>query len=814
MSTKQRIFIPTYISSVDYQPARVQPRLLFYNGLKQCEPYYIASGSITLATNQALEAFPYFDNYSGATTTTSSLSLLFFNEEAPYGVAPTASLYTEYWEDYVELLYNPRTRLINASAIIPLADYFKMELNDIVDFRGNYYHLRAINDYSLSDGTCKIQLLGPILRDSTTLQPVTNQCDFEFTSIVAPITTTTTSTSTTTTTLPPGLCSTYRVSNGNSDGSIRYTPCGSDVSQIFFLARNTSYDLCVFNNQISVNSGLNVTFTNFGTSCTQTPTTCQSISVFNPTGVNQTFSYIGCNDTQCNANLLAVLTPGQTRVVCAKPQSLVAGNNIATTVGSCVSSCFIPIPITTTSTSTSTTSTTTAPPTTTTTTVNCNFDFTSSVGPLTTTSTTTTTTIAPPPQGIMSYLIVGGGGASGGDGGGAGGAGGLISGSISLPTNTLYNIVVGNGGVNGGNGGDSIAFGLAAIGGGAGGGGGLDGKQGGSGGGGGYGVNRPNFPYNTIGGLGTVGQGKDAGGGRYRISNQPIGNRPAYSGGGGGASTRGEGIYNNSSDLPPIGGSGSKWIDNTFYAGGGGGAYSDGNGVVGGPGGGGRGRTFAASAQSGVANTGGGAGGGSAANGGSGIVKVAYAGNPVATGGIIETIAGVTTHTFTQNGVLNFGNVTTTTTNPYPTNLRYSRITNSSEGIGLPMNISYTDFRGNFRTVDLPAAQPFVGYRFINVSGGGFENSGISINSLPDGGSVGITNITNTTTFVVPPVFLTYRIQSNNTQYKAIAYQNQNGEIITYTSSTAFDITVCAVQNSITELTTTGVTITNVAGNC
>jgi hypothetical protein len=201
MSTKQRIFIPTYISSVDYQPARVQPRLLFYNGLKDCEPYFVASGSITLATNQALNAFPYFDNYSGQNTTTESLSLLFFNEEAPYGVAPTASLYTEYWEDYVELLYNPRTRLINAAAIIPLADYFKMELNDIVDFRGNYYHLRAINDYSLSDGTCKIQLLGPILPDALNLIKEDNcafsysisaiNCDFEFTSSIVTTTTTT-----------------------------------------------------------------------------------------------------------------------------------------------------------------------------------------------------------------------------------------------------------------------------------------------------------------------------------------------------------------------------------------------------------------------------------------------------------------------------------------------------------------------------------------------------------------------------------------------------------------------------------------------
>lgn len=164
------IFIPTYISSADYAPARVLPRLFFYNGLIDCETYFIESGSLTqYGIAKAESAFPYFDNYNvvtGSFPSEGSRTLLFNNEAASYGAAPTASLYTEYWSDYISLLYNPRTRLLNCSAIIPLADYVKMELNDIVNFRGNYYHLRAINDYSLKDGTCSLQLLGPIIEDA------------------------------------------------------------------------------------------------------------------------------------------------------------------------------------------------------------------------------------------------------------------------------------------------------------------------------------------------------------------------------------------------------------------------------------------------------------------------------------------------------------------------------------------------------------------------------------------------------------------------------------------------------------------------
>ena len=164
------IYIPTYINSAEYTPARVLPRLFFYNGMINCESYYIESGSLTTSgVSYEQTAFPYFDNYNvvtGSFPTADSDSLLFTNETSVYGTTPDNSLYTNYWETYISLLYNPKTRLLNCSAIIPLADYFKMELNDVVNFRGNYYHLRAINDYSLKTGECNLQLLGPIISDT------------------------------------------------------------------------------------------------------------------------------------------------------------------------------------------------------------------------------------------------------------------------------------------------------------------------------------------------------------------------------------------------------------------------------------------------------------------------------------------------------------------------------------------------------------------------------------------------------------------------------------------------------------------------
>lgn len=183
MPQLDKIFIPTFISSIDFKPARVLPHIYFYNGVKYTNPYYIeykTNGTGSVVDTQ-LDLFPYFDNYNGNDPTSGSKSLLFNNETAAYGTTPSGSLYSEYWETYVNLLYSPYTRLFDCDAIIPLADYFKMNLNDIVEWRGNYYHLRAINDYNLSNGECSLQLLGPVIGDVIAATLPGNKCNFDFT---------------------------------------------------------------------------------------------------------------------------------------------------------------------------------------------------------------------------------------------------------------------------------------------------------------------------------------------------------------------------------------------------------------------------------------------------------------------------------------------------------------------------------------------------------------------------------------------------------------------------------------------------------
>ena len=308
MAVKQKIFIPTFISSVDYQPVRTLPHIYFYNGLKDCEPYYIQhypSGSVgTYVQTTQVDKFPYFDNYDGIVPTTGSNSLLFFNETSVYGETPTASLYTQYWDKYVSLLYNPVTRLLNASAIIPLADYFDMELNDIIQWRGNYYHLRAINDYNLKDGTCTIQLLGPIISDAVT--PTQPDCSFNFsssresnvpTTTLGPDYTTTTLSLTSTTQSPTTLspttisptttqlgCVELFVQVYSGQYSFQYTDCNGVVQNgtsgpNTFCGRPGS----ITNGECTIGSCLNLVIEQNGPSCI--PTT--STTTLSPTSTTQ-----------------------------------------------------------------------------------------------------------------------------------------------------------------------------------------------------------------------------------------------------------------------------------------------------------------------------------------------------------------------------------------------------------------------------------------------------------------------------------------------------------------------------------------------
>ena len=274
----------------------------------------------------------------------------------------------------------------------------------------------------------------------------------------------------------------------------------------------------------------------------------------------------------------------------------------------------------------------------------------------------------------VDYLVVGGGGGGGGrDSSGGGGGGGVLSNlvepglgaplSLAAGANDVFVGAGGAGGVDttrGANGQASSLGSVVALGGGAGGPYNSAAAKGASGGGAG----RESTP-----GAGTDGQGFDGGNGTG-------GGNAVVDAGGGGGGAGGPGANGIASAKGGDGGAGLA-VDiagtTVYYGGGGGGAphrtattLLSGAGGLGGGGNGAAGYLVAPGA--GAANTGGGGGASRSApgytgatpnlytggSGGSGIVVVRYAGDPMATGGAITagtgSAAGYTIHTFTEAG--------------------------------------------------------------------------------------------------------------------------------------------------------------------
>jgi hypothetical protein len=228
--------------------------------------------------------------------------------------------------------------------------------------------------------------------------------------------------------------------------------------------------------------------------------------------------------------------------------------------------------------------------------------------------------------GWAEYLVVAGGGSGGKTDAGGGGAGGLITGTLAMPSGPV-SVVVGAGGANPGTGtvwlrglpgSDSRLGGVTAVGGGGGGSGSLGDAtnrvagSGGSGGGAGS-----TWTSTANRGDGVSGQGNAGGTGA------------ASQGGGGGGGAGAAGSNAPSSTQAGAGGVGRD-VWGTFYAGGGGGGHGGAGATdaVGGNGGGGRG-TILGDGLPATVNTGGGGGGGGGNHGnggagGSGIVIVRY----------------------------------------------------------------------------------------------------------------------------------------------------------------------------------------------
>jgi hypothetical protein len=285
----------------------------------------------------------------------------------------------------------------------------------------------------------------------------------------------------------------------------------------------------------------------------------------------------------------------------------------------------------------------------------------------------------PPTEISVDYLVVGAGGGggtlslsnTGSKAAGGGGGGQVLSGSITLSKATgsvSYSVVVAPSSSTSTNGATSSFYSFSALGGGAGAAPNstYTGSNGANGGGGGAWANKQNLLF-ANGGTGS----NSFNGGNSTVYNGPgVNDYYAWGGGGAGAAERGfdGGVINPNPGAN--GGSGSIWLNGSYYGAGGGGGLAGISGIstsgaagLGGFGGGGNGarahrNNFANPATNPTPNKGGGGGGGAynatgslqSTNGASGVVVIRYSGSgSQAQGGTISYSGGYTYHTFTSS---------------------------------------------------------------------------------------------------------------------------------------------------------------------
>jgi len=133
---KTELNIPVFMDS-DFKAVQ-QDYTLFYYGGKQSisDPYYFDN------VNQYV--LPLMTPYSDYPTLSASYSTAFGLELSLRGDAPTNTMYTMYWSEYLSRMYSTQSRVVKMTAVLPVGEWLKLNLNDTIAISSNYYKVQSI----------------------------------------------------------------------------------------------------------------------------------------------------------------------------------------------------------------------------------------------------------------------------------------------------------------------------------------------------------------------------------------------------------------------------------------------------------------------------------------------------------------------------------------------------------------------------------------------------------------------------------------------------------------------------------------------
>ena len=144
-------------NSARIEPIVPLPRLYHYNGLQSNPiPWYLYNGLSGSGSGLAQNSYPLISPYSSwPPDLFSTVNLNFLSKEQPWSSASTLigntaqDLYTVYWDEYIDWLYDPYNRKVALTLRLDPADVAELSFNDRIWIKDTWYFVQKIADYIL-----------------------------------------------------------------------------------------------------------------------------------------------------------------------------------------------------------------------------------------------------------------------------------------------------------------------------------------------------------------------------------------------------------------------------------------------------------------------------------------------------------------------------------------------------------------------------------------------------------------------------------------------------------------------------------------
>lgn len=163
-----------YLLKTDLKPYIPKPIILYdYGVLQTCPQFYFNGTSTTTYNAFGSETFIGGNTYS----------INFGSEQSPMtNNLISNSLYTQYYQAYLDNVFNQKARLIKLSAVLPISILTTLKLNDSIIIRDKKYIINTMT-FDLTNGETSLELLTDFRELSLTIPVSSNYSSLHYSSL-------------------------------------------------------------------------------------------------------------------------------------------------------------------------------------------------------------------------------------------------------------------------------------------------------------------------------------------------------------------------------------------------------------------------------------------------------------------------------------------------------------------------------------------------------------------------------------------------------------------------------------------------------